>query len=204
MSTTSVNQDTTLFGQTIGYVRVSTAEQNPNRQHEAIGPCDKVFEDRMSGKSKTNRKQLNALIDYARQGDTIRVEAMERLGRDTRDLYSILDTLTDKGCTVTFVTEGITISKDKNSPTQELFLSFLAAMAQFERSRILERQREGIALAKAQGVYQRKLTTDDVEACRTLVDMGIPVSEAARRYNASRQTLYTALKGQGAYTPPTA
>src|SRR5699024_11904579 len=130
----------------------------------------------MSGKSKTNRKQLNALIDYARQGDTIRVEAMERLGRDTRDLYSILDALTDKGCTVTFVAEGITMSKDKNSPTQELFLSFLAAMAQFERSRILERQRQGIALAKVQGVYQRKLTTDDVEACRTLVDMGIPVA----------------------------
>ncbi|RCS91612.1 recombinase family protein [Brevibacterium aurantiacum] len=201
MSTTPEDQDNTLFGQTLGYVRVSTAEQNPGRQHEAIGPCDKVFEDRMSGKSKTNRDQLNALIDYARQGDAIRVEAMERLGRDTRDLYSILDALTDKGCSVTFVSEGITMSKDKNSPTQELFLSFLAAMAQFERARILERQREGIALAKAQGVYQRKLTDEDVEACRAMVDMGISVAEVARRYEVSRQTLYSALKGAGAYSP---
>ena len=153
-----------------------------------------------SGKSRANRAGLNKLIDYARQGDHIRVASLDRLGRDTRDLYSIVDTLTDKGCTVTFVSESITVSKDGSSPMQKLFLTFLSGMAQFERARILERQREGIALAKAQGVYQRKLTDEDVEACRAMVEMGISVAEVARRYEVSRQTLYSALKGAGAYS----
>lgn len=71
----------------------------------------------------------------------------------------------------------------------------------FERARILERQREGIELAKAQGIYQRKLTDDDVQACRAMIDMGISIAEIARRYEVSRQTLYNALKGSGAYSP---
>ncbi|RAF05134.1 recombinase family protein, partial [Burkholderia multivorans] len=117
------------------------------------------------------------------------------------DLYSLVDTLTNKGCTITFVSEGITVSKDGSSPMQELFITFLSGMAQFERARILERQREGIELAKARGIYQRKLTDEDVEACRAMVDMGISVAEVARRYEVSRQTVYNALNKSGAYSP---
>lgn len=201
MPTDSEDPSAPLFGQTLGYVRISSADQNPGRQYETIGQCDKTFEDKLSGKSRANRAGLNKLIDYARQGDHIRVASLDRLGRDTRDLYSIVDTLTGKGCTVTFVSESITVSKDGSSPMQELFLTFLSGMAQFERARILERQREGIALAKAHGVYQRKLTDEDVEACRAMVEMGISVAEVARRYEVSRQTLYSALKGDGAYSP---
>ncbi|MCI4012095.1 recombinase family protein [Brevibacterium sp. ZH18] len=84
---------------------------------------------------------------------------------------------------------------------QELFLTFLSGMAQFERASILERQRTGIELAKDQSVYQRKLNDKDVEACRAMVDMGISVAEIARRCDLSRQTLYSALKGAGAYSP---
>ncbi|PCC48808.1 recombinase family protein [Brevibacterium aurantiacum] len=181
-------------------MRVSTADQNPSRQYENIGQCDKTFEDKLSGKSRANRTGLNDLIDYARQGDHVRVASLDRLGRDTRDLYSIVDALTKKGCTITFISEGITVSKDGSSAMQELFLTFLSGMAQFERARILERQREGIELAKTQGVYQRKLNEEDVEACRALVDMGISVAEVARRYDVSRQTLYNALNSAGAYS----
>lgn len=203
MPTGSENPSDAFFGQTLGYVRVSSADQNPGRQYEIIGPCDKTYEDKLSGKSRANRAGLNDLIDYAREGDHVRIASLDRLGRDARDLHSIIDALTAKGCTVIFVSEGITVSKDGSSPMQELFLTFLSAMAQFERARILERQREGIELAKAQGVYQRKLSDEDVEACRVMVDMGISVAEVARRYSVSRQTLYNALKGAGAYSPAT-
>lgn len=200
MPTGSENPSDTLFGQTLGYVRVSSADQNPGRQYETIGWCDKTFEDKVSGKSRANRAGLNKLIDYAREGDHIRVASLDRLGRDTRDLYTLVDTLTGKGCTVTFVSENITVSRDGSSPMQELFLTFLSGMAQFERARILERQREGIELAKAKGVYQRKLTDEDVRACRAMVEMGISAAEVARRYQVSRQTLYNALNGNGAYS----
>lgn len=201
MSTDSENHSDALFGQTLGYVRVSSADQNPGRQYEIIGSCDKTFEDKLSGKSSANRAGLTSLIDYARDGDHIRIASLDRLGRDTRDLYSLVDTLTNKGCTITFVSEGITVSKDGSSPMQELFLTFLSGMAQFERARILERQREGIELAKARGIYQRKLTDEDVEACRAMIDMGISVAEVARRYEVSRQTVYNALNKSGAYSP---
>ena len=200
MPTESENPPAPLFGQTLGYVRVSSADQNPARQYEVIGPCDKTFEDKLSGKTRANRPGLTGLIDYAREGDHIRVASLDRLGRDTRDLYSVVDALTGKGCTVEFVSERITVAKDGHSPIQELFLTFLAGMAEFERARIRERQREGIELAKARGVYQRKLTDDDVDACREMVAMGIPVAEVARRYDVSRQTLYNALNRAGAYS----
>ena len=190
-------------GQVVGYVRVSSADQNPARQHEVIGRCDRVFEDRMSGKSRAKRKGLADLIAYVRDADTVRVASLDRLGRDTRDLHALVDELTAKGCTVEFVSEGIAVARDR-SPVHELFLTLLASMAQFERARIRERQAEGIALAKARGVYdkQRALTDEDVEAVRALIDMGVPAAEVARRYSVSRQTIYTAVRGEGAYTRP--
>lgn len=201
LSIDSTDSDERPRGQTIGYVRVSSAEQNPARQFQARGRCDKIYEDRMSGKSRAKRTGLAELMGYVREHDTIRIASLDRLGRDTRDLHAIVDELTEKGCTVTFVSEKITVSKDDRSPMQELFLTFLSAMAQFERSRIRERQAEGIALAKKDGVYekQRKLSDEDVAAVRALVDMGVSKAEVARRYGCSRQTLYSALAGRGVY-----
>ena len=191
-------------GQVVGYVRVSSGDQNPARQHEVLGACDRVFEDHLSGKSRAKRTGLADLIAYVREGDTVRVSSLDRLGRDTRDLHSIVDEITAKGCVLEFVSERISVARDSRSPLQELFLTFLSAMAEFERSRIRERQAEGIALAKARGVYdkQRSLSDEDVEAVRAMVDMGIPVSEVARRYSVSRQTVYSALRGDGAYGRP--
>lgn len=201
LPTGSEGSDGHSRGQIVGYVRVSSADQNPARQHEALGTCDRVFEDRLSGKSRAKRTGLAALIAYVRDGDTVRVSSLDRLGRDTRDLHAVVDELTSKGCVLEFVSERITVSRDSRSPLQELFLTFLSAMAEFERSRIRERQAEGIALAKTRGVYekQRALTDDDVVAARAMVDMRVPVTEVAQRYSVSRQTLYSALRGDGAY-----
>lgn len=201
LSLVSSDPDRRPEGQTLGYVRVSSADQNPARQYEAIGQCDKTFEDRISGKSRANRTGLTALLDYAREHDTIRIASLDRLGRDTRDLHALVDELTAKGCAVAFIAEGITVSRDSHSPMQELFLTFLSAMAQFERSRIRERQAEGIAAAKKSGVYekQRSLTEEDVTAARALAELGVPKSQIAERYECSRQTLYNALAGKGVY-----
>lgn len=131
------------------------------------------------------------------------VQSASETDSDTRDLHALVDELTTKGVKVEFVAEGITVSRDSRSPIQELFLTFLSAMAEFERSRIRERQAEGVALAKAKGVYekQRALSPEDVEAVRAQLDMGIPAAEVARRYSISRQALYTAVNGRGAYAP---
>ena len=112
LSLVSSDLDGRPEGQTVGYVRVSSADQNPARQYEAIGQCDKTFEDRISGKSRANRTGLADMLSYVREHDTIRIASLDRLGRDTRDLHALVDELTAKGCTVVFVSEGITFSSD--------------------------------------------------------------------------------------------
>ena len=184
-----------MVGQIVGYVRVSSAEQNLDRQLEAAGECDRVFQDKISGSSRAKRAGLAELLGYVREGDLVKVASMDRLGRDTRDLYAIVDELTGKGCAVQFVSERITVDKSGTSPVDGLMLGILAAFAEFERRRIKERQAEGIVLAKARGKYVQapKLSDTDVEQAKAMVDMGIPKSEVARTLGVSRQTLYTSL-----------
>jgi len=185
-----------MLGQAVGYVRVSSVDQNPARQLEQLGECDKIFQDAGSGKTRTHRDGLRSLIEYVREGDTVRVQSMDRLGRDTLDLYNVLDELTAKGVTVNLVSEGITVSKDKTNPTQQLMLGLLASIADFERAKIRERQAEGIAIAKAKGKYQQqpKLSDDDIEQIRVLLDLGHEKTAIARQFQVSRQTLYNALR----------
>lgn len=186
-----------MVGQTVAYVRVSSAEQNLDRQLEAVGECDRIFEDKISGSSRAKRTGLAELMTYVRAGgDLVKVASMDRLGRDTRDLYAIVDELTDKGCAVQFVSERITVDKSGTSPVDGLMLGILAAFAEFERRRIKERQAEGIALAKARGKYVQapKLSDTDVEQARVMIEMGIPKAEVARTFEVSRQTLYTSLR----------
>jgi DNA invertase Pin-like site-specific DNA recombinase len=120
---------------------------------------------------------------------------MDRLGRDTLDLYQILNELTDKGATVQLLSEGMTVSKDETNPTQQMLLGILAAIADFERAKIRERQAEGIAIAKAKGKYTRKpkLSNEDVEQIEVLLQLGHDKTEIARQYQVSRQTIYNAL-----------
>ena len=137
----------------IGYARVSTIEQNEARQLVAFeGFTEKItktFIDKMSGKD-TNRPQLQAMLDYVREGDVVVVSEFSRLARSTRDMLQIVQELTDKGVGLISLKEQI----DSDSSTGKFMLTIFAALAELERDTILQRQREGIAIAKQQGKYK--------------------------------------------------
>ena len=137
-------------GQRIGYVRVSSYDQNPDRQLEHLD-VDRVFTDKASGKD-AERPQLKALLSYAREGDTIVIHSMDRLARNVDDLRRIVLSETRRGVRMQFIKENLIFTGDE-SPMANLMLSVLGAVAQFERDLIRERQREGIALAKQRGAY---------------------------------------------------
>lgn len=155
-----------------------------------------ISTDRLSHSSRAKRAGLAELMRYVREGDTVRVASMDRLGRDTRDLYNLVAELTDKGAAVEFVNERITVDQRGSSPLDSLMLGILAAFAEFECRRIKERQAEGIAIAKAKGKYaqQPKLSDDDVEQILVLLDLGYPKTQIAKQFQVSRQTVYNALR----------
>lgn len=179
-------------GQLIGYVRVSTLDQNTERQLDGIA-LDKVFTDKASGKD-TDRPQLLAALEYVRQGDTLVCHSMDRLARNLDDLRRVVKALTGKGVAVRFVKETLTFTGE-DSPMANLLLSVMGAFAEFERSLIKERQREGIALAKAKGVYRGRkpaLSAEQVEALKVLDKErgGKNRSGLAKEHGISRETLY--------------
>ncbi|MBG0718178.1 recombinase family protein [Microbacterium sp. 2C] len=182
--------------QTVGYVRVSSDDQNLARQLEAIGEVDRVFSDKVSGGSRNNRTALDECTKYIRDGDTVRVASMDRLARSLRDMRDIVDEIIGKGAAVQFVKEGQTYSPDTNDPLSQLMLHMLGAFAEFERALIRERQAEGIRIAKAEGRYRgraRKLTPVQLDEARQLISTGVPKAEVARRYEVDRSTLHRAL-----------
>lgn len=138
------------MGETIGYIRVSTEEQNIARQETALKEkgCTRLYIDKLSGKDR-NRPELEAMLGYVREGDTVIVESISRLARSTRDLLDIIQQLDDKK--VTFVSLKETI--DTDSPTGKFMLTVFAAISELERDYIKQRQAEGIAEAKKRGVY---------------------------------------------------
>lgn len=183
--------------QTVGYVRVSSDDQNLARQLEAIGEVDRVFSDKVSGGSRDSRVALDECIKYIRDGDTIRVASMDRLARSLRDMRAIVDEVIAKGAAVQFIKEGQTYSPDTNDALSQLMLHMLAAFAEFERALIRERQAEGIRIAKAEGKYRgrvKKLSEEQLRDVRDLVEAGVPKAELARRYGVDRTTLHRALK----------
>ena len=139
----------------IAYIRVSTIEQNEGRQLEMMKPynIDKTYIEKLSGKDM-DRPQLKAMIDYAREGDTVYIESFSRLARNTKDLLDIIDQMNAKGIKVISLKEGL----DTSTPTGKLMLTMIGAIATFERENMLERQREGIALAKAMGKYKGRVS----------------------------------------------
>jgi DNA invertase Pin-like site-specific DNA recombinase len=178
----------------VGYVRVSSLDQNTERQLEGV-ELDKLFTDKASGKD-TARPQLHAALDYLREGDLLLVHSMDRLARNLDDLRKIVLDLTKKGVHVQFVKENL-IFTGEDSPMSNLLLSLLGAVAEFERSMIRERQREGIALAKRAGVYKGRkpsLTTLQIGEIRKRVAAGEMKTRLAYEYCISRQTLYSALE----------
>lgn len=183
-----------MRGQRIGYVRVSTFDQNPERQLDQL-QVDKLFTDRASGKD-TQRPQLDALLSFAREGDTVVVHSMDRLARNLDDLRRLVQTLTKRGIRIEFVKECLSFTGE-DSPMANLLLSVMGAFAEFERALIGERQREGIALAKQRGVYRgrkKALVDDQVVELRRRAGAGEPKATLAREFGISRETLYQYLK----------
>ena len=138
-------------GQIVGYARVSTVEQNLDRQEKALQEqgATRIFMDKLSGKD-TNRPQFKAMLDYVREGDTVVVLEYSRLARSTRDLFNTIEELRAKGVQVKSIHENF----DTSTPQGELMLTFFSGIATFERKLILHRQREGIAIAKEKGKYK--------------------------------------------------
>jgi len=151
ISDTMGNGERLMQGQRIGYVRVSSFEQNPERQLEQV-QVDRLFMDKASGKD-TERPQLEALLTFVRDGDTVVVHSMDRLARNLDDLRKIVQDLTKRGIRIEFIKEHLTFTGE-DSPMANLMLSVMGAFAEFERALIRERQREGIALAKKRGGYR--------------------------------------------------
>jgi DNA invertase Pin-like site-specific DNA recombinase len=181
-------------GKTIGYIRVSTYEQNPERQLEGL-KLDKIFSDKASGKD-TKRPQLAALLNYVRDGDTLVIHSMDRLARNLDDLRKLVYDLTIRHVTVQFVKEKLTFTADE-SPMANLLLSVMGAFAEFERALIKERQMEGIALAKKRGAYKGRkavLSQERLDKIKACVAQGNKKSHIARDFGISRETLYQYLR----------
>lgn len=190
-------QKTDRHGSLVGYCRVSTVDQNLDRQLEAIGDVDRLFTDHASGKSGTLRQGLEDCIDWIRDGDEVRVVSMDRLARSLIDLRQLVDRILTKGASVHFIREHAIYRPDATDPRDQLTLNLLGSFAEFERSLIRERQAEGIALAKAAGKYKgraKKLTDEDLQEIREKIAAGVPKAKLAREYNVNRTTLYRALE----------
>jgi DNA invertase Pin-like site-specific DNA recombinase len=190
-----------MAGQVIAYVRVSSTDQNPDRQTAAIREAlgrepDRFFIDRASGAS-TDRPALVAMLAHVRDADTLLVASMDRLARSVVDLDRLVTRVTEKGVTLRFLKEGLTFQATAQADPLAVFqLQILGSVAQLERALIRDRQREGIAAAKARGVYRgraRRLTPEQVHTALEQLQAGVPKAVLARRLGVSRQTLYDAL-----------
>lgn len=183
-----------MVGQRVGYVRVSTAEQNTARQLEDE-QLDRVFTDRVSAKD-ARRPELTELLRFVREGDVVVVHSMDRLARNLDDLRRLVQGLTTRGVRVQFVKEGLVFTGE-DSPMATLMLSVMGAFAEFERALLRERQREGIAAARSRGAYRgraRSLTTEQVEDLVARAAAGEAKTSLARAFGVSRETVYTYLR----------
>lgn len=173
----------------IAYVRVSSENQNEARQLEALKKYDieEWFTEKISGKN-TNRPQLQEMIKFARKGDTIYIHDFSRLARSTKDLLDIVEQLTEKGIHLVSNKESI----DTSTPQGKLMLTMIGAIYEFERTNLLERQREGIAIAKRKGVYKGRKATDIPDFnihYQRYMNREISKSKLAAELNISRPTL---------------
>jgi len=185
-----------MSGQRVGYQRVSSLEQNPQRQLDGI-VLDQTYTDRLSGKN-IDRPQLSEMLRFVRAEDTVVVHSLDRLARNLDDLRRLINELTGRGVRVEFLKEQLTFTGEDNAMAQ-LLLSVMGAFAEFERSLIRERQREGVALAKARGAYRgrkRILSEDRIAELRQRAAAGEPKATLAREFGVSRETVYQYLRAQ--------
>jgi len=180
----------------IGYARVSTGLQNLDLQTDALTQygCLKIFHDKMSG-SKKQRPGLEEALQYARQGDTIVVWRLDRLGRNMQDLIDLVNTLNNQGIGFHSLQENLTM--DRSNATGQLMFHLFAAFAEFERNLIQERSAAGRVAAKARGRLggrPEKYGEKDIEMMKNLIDGGTPIKDVAERWGVSRTTIYRYLE----------
>lgn len=183
-----------MSGQRVGYIRVSSSDQNPERQLEGV-ELDKRFIDQASGKD-IKRPALSELVSYVREGDTVVVHSMDRLARNLDDLRRLVSAFTNKKVRVCFVKEGLTFTGE-DSPMSNLLLSLMGSFAEFERALLRERQMEGIAIARKKGLYKGRkkvLSQEDVTLLQQQINNGQTKASVARDKGISRETLYKYLK----------
>ena len=192
-------QRMTTKGQRIGYIRVSSIEQNTESQKSLLGNVgmDKLFEEKLSGKN-TARPQLQMMLDYVREGDTVYVKDLSRLARNTKDLLDIVEYLNNKGVGLFSIKESI----DTTSNFGKLMITFLGAIYEFERANLLERQRDGIAVAKKQGKYKgRKKVPKPAnfkEVYQKWINRQITSISAIRELNISEYAFYKFVREENA------
>lgn len=184
-------------GRTLGYIRVSAIDQNTDRQLDGIS-VDLMFEEKISGKSM-DRPELQALLRTAYKGDTVVVHSMDRLARNLMDMKTIVNTLVANGAQVQFIKEKLTFSGN-DDPFAELMLNMLGSFAQFERELIKSRQREGIEIRKAKGLYKGKgrkqeITEEQVSELKRRAAAGEKKTAIAKDLKISRESVYKYLKG---------
>lgn len=175
----------------VGYARVSTVGQSLDTQLQALAECNKIFKEKVSG-AKNDRPQLALLLNFVREGDVVMVTKLDRLARNTRHLLEISEHLQSKRVALRIVNLGINTS----TPTGKLMLTMIGAIATFERELMLERQAEGIELAKLRGVYKGRKPTamakgDEVLA---LAEQGLTKVEIARQMGISLSSVQRILK----------
>ena len=177
----------------VGYRRVSTLEQNLDRQD--LGDVERVFEDKASGKD-TDRTELQEMMAYVREGDEVVVYSIDRLARDLRDLQSIITQLNDKGVSIQFLSERLVFNGSSDDAFAKLQLQMMGAFAEFERNIIRKRQAEGIAKAKAKGVYEKRKRRRTINRHRifALKEEGLNNTEIASYLGVSRMTIHRTLK----------
>lgn len=186
-------------GEVLAYIRVSTNHQETARQRDLLDGADKVFEEKVSATS-LEREQLNALFAYAREGDLVRVASVDRLARSISDLTRLVTAFTDKGVTVEFIKERLTlqpVAEGESDPMQTLMLNMFAVIAQFEREIMLSRQREARAARIARGLpagKAKRFSSKQVKAIKEKAAAGVPIARIARDYQASWHTIKAALR----------
>jgi DNA invertase Pin-like site-specific DNA recombinase len=183
-----------MKGYRIGYTRVSSLVQHPEQQLENI-QLDRIFSETTSSKD-IQRPQLDELLRFVRLGDTLIVQSMDRLARNLRDLYQLVQTLTQRGVRIEFVKEGFAFTNEETL-ISTLPLSLLGAFAEFERALIRERQREGIVLARQRGAYRKRkkrLSPKQVNQVKQRIAAGETKAAVARELGISRETLYQYLR----------
>ena len=172
---------------TVGYARVSTTGQSLDTQLEALSGCEKIFREKVSG-AKDDRPELQAMLEFVREGDTVFVTKLDRLARNTRHLLEISEYLQEKGVALNILNIGINTA----TPTGKLMLTMIGAIATFEREMMLERQAEGIALAKLKGKYKGRKATARNQSKQVieLLEKGLSKPEISRQLGIGITSIY--------------